>query len=399
MPTAGGFCNSEETIPEQLESGAHVPAELPSAAASSSSLPRCYQTKDAASQHSGEAGAQSALPDDSLAVGSVANAEATCDSPTVAVEQAGSSSSIKRALIESEEATVESPEERKARLLSRPRSHPTQLKHSKKLDIDPQPAFKCTRIDQNNIDLLSDLAPCASLYFDIESLKSRHTNISGTRSNWIEHMNDRNTHARHRLIDAMRKKWCGWRGGWRLLNDLSSYSEPWKRLHWDDLRVEYPDSRDPFADYIKHFLRCYEGEVALAWDDFRNWSPKPLPRDQVLGDPQFSRNKQNAHALAKLPRSSDTEFDDTVDLLAVGNTMILRKNRHGQGHLHISGGAITSGELLLKFGDKLTVYELMFWYHNATKLAKKRPHAWGSQECREAAQARKKVRGRYGHFT
>ena len=44
-----------------------------------SSLPWYYQIKDATSQHSGEAGAQSALPDDSLAADSVANAEATCE--------------------------------------------------------------------------------------------------------------------------------------------------------------------------------------------------------------------------------------------------------------------------------------------------------------------------------
>ena len=55
------------------------------------------------------------------------------------------------------------------------------------------------------------------------------------------------------------------------------------------------------------------------------------------------------------------------------------------------------GELLAEFGDRFTVSELMFWYHNASKLVRKRPHAWGSQEVRDAAHERRKAWGRYGH--
>ena len=43
------------------------------------------------------------------------------------------------------------------------------------------------------------------------------------------------------------------------------------------------------------------------------------------------------------------------------------------------------GELLAEFGDRFTVSELMFWYHNADKVVKKRPHAWGSDVVRDAA--------------
>ena len=62
-------------------------------------------------------------------------------------------------------------------------------------------------------------------------------------------------------------------------------------------------------------------------------------------------------------------------MLAVGNTTILRTNQNEDGHWHLEGGAITLAELFAVFGRFCTISELMFWYHNAPKVVRKRPHA------------------------
>ena len=50
---------------------------------------------------------------------------------------------------------------------------------------------------------------------------------------------------------------------------------------------------------------------------------------------------------------------------------------NSDGYWYLEGGAITLGELLAQFGDRFTVAELMFWYHNAAKLVKTRDVASG----------------------
>ena len=47
--------------------------------------------------------------------------------------------------------------------------------------------------------------------------------------------------------------------------------------------------------YFKHFIRRYEGEVALAksaWGYFDD----PLPRNEILWHPQFARTRQQGAA-------------------------------------------------------------------------------------------------------
>ena len=156
-----------------------------------------------------------------------------------------------------------------------------------------------------------------------------------------------------------------WRGGpWRLLSSLADYAEPWKPLTWNDLCSEFPTSEEPYQDYINHLCGRYEGEVALAWQNWQ-WSPYALPRDKALWDPQFSINNNSHYAFAKLPNGSnaefgDNEFDDNVNLLAVGNTKSLRARNNSDGYWYLEGAAITLGELLAQFGARFTVAELMF---------------------------------------
>ena len=53
-------------------------------------------------------------------------------------------------------------------------------------------------------------------------------------------------------------------------------------------------------------------------------------------------------------------------------------------------------ELFHSYGQTHSAQELFCWYHHAEKLVKKRDHAHGSKDVREAAQLRFRVYGRYG---
>ena len=185
-------------------------------------------------------------------------------------------------------------------------------------------------------------------------------------------------------------------GRWRLFDSLVRYAEPLVPYSWHEVLEEYPESDSPFTEYLKHMCRRYEGEIALAWGEWV-WSPRPLPRNKVLWHPQYAR--KSAKPLVDVTRrTSDQMIPQDISLLAVGNTMILRPNSSASddGHWHRRGGAITLAELLMNFGQNHTFEELMFWYYHSPKLVKKRLHAWGSKERREAAQMRKVVFGRYG---
>ena len=61
------------------------------------------------------------------------------------------------------------------------------------------------------------------------------------------------------------------------------------------------------------------------------------------------------------------------------------------------GGALSLPMLFERFGRNFTAQELMYYYTNSTKLVKTRPHPQGSRLVRDAAQARFKAHGRYGH--
>ena len=213
-------------------------------------------------------------------------------------------------------------------------------------------------------------------------------------------MHDRNINARHKVMRAIENDWRDEKGGrWRLTqHDLADYAEPWKPLSEDDIRSEYESMKgNPFAHYVKHLSSRHDGEVALAWE---KWQPsdEDLPRDSMLWRPQYAVSDESFHALSSLKRGDELYIEKTEDLLAVGSTTILRPLANSRGHRYLRGGAITLCELFAQFGEKFTVYELMFWYHNARKFVQKRPHAWGSQLVRDAINERKKCWGHYGHW-
>jgi hypothetical protein len=151
---------------------------------------------------------------------------------------------------------------------------------------------------------------------------------------------------------------------------------------------------------MKHLVLRFEGEVALTWEHW-SWELLPLPRNAEYWNQQFATNEANFKALGNLTFERDgygiSMVHHHIDLEKVGNTTILRTEQGQKGHWHLSGGAITLADLFFKFGEQYTVSELMSYYYNAKKVCRKRQHAWGSAECRQAALQRYKSNGHYGH--
>ena len=183
---------------------------------------------------------------------------------------------------------------------------------------------------------------------------------------------------------------------------LVVYSRPWEKLSWEDVAEEYSEYKLPFKEYVHHLIRRSEGEVALAREEWELCT-FDLPRSAELWDSQYATSHANYEALRKL-RIVEDEYGNRVvaageDLRAVGKTTIIRPREEEDGYRYLSGAAITLAQLLFEFRRNYTVAELMHWYFNATKICRKRPHAWGHPDIRRAASLRNQNFGRRGHLS
>ena len=250
--------------------------------------------------------------------------------------------------------------------------------------------------------------------FDILTLADDYAHRVGQFNkgplSWVEYMHDRNLGYRHQLQEIAKRVSQGgrWRydvygGRWRLFSVLPDYCEPWKQLPWEAVEDECHgcESECPLAEYLKHLCRRYEGEVAVAWEQF-TWHAGPPPREKRLWHPQFSKKAAQVSVLAALAArgktTPGTRFEENEDLLAVGSTTIVRFAADPKvGHWRLSGGAVTLMELFHRLGERFSAQELFCWYYHAPKLTIKRAHPWGSQDVRDAAHLRFKTYGHYGH--
>ena len=183
---------------------------------------------------------------------------------------------------------------------------------------------------------------------------------------------------------------------------LVVYSRPWEKLSWEDVAEEYSEYKLPFKEYVHHLIRREEGVVALAREEWE-LCEFDLPRSAELWDPQYATSHANYEALRKLRIVKD-EYGNRVvaageDLRAVGKTTIIRPREEEDGYWYLTGAAITLAQLLFEFRRNYTVAELMYWYFNATKICRKRPHAWGHPDIRRAASLRYQKFGHHGHFS
>ena len=103
--------------------------------------------------------------------------------------------------------------------------------------------------------------------------------------------------------------------------------------------------------------------------------------------------------VARGKRVEDWVFGEEGNLLAIGNTAIIRFGRNpsvGQWRLQ-GGGVIVMMELFWMFRLRFSAYELSQWYYQAFKICCKRTHPWGNATARVAAQLRYQEFGHYGH--
>ena len=166
------------------------------------------------------------LPVPPLAVGSGAGEPADPQGPSAA-----------------EAPKPETEEERKARLLARPRSWPTQRKFSK-VHHDNFTAAVCWRrewpIDLKAIDELNDAVLLKAEAFCLKDLVrlnyKKLVNTDNQDIDWIWRMNDRNIHKRHLLFDVIDRIGGG---PWRLFEQLPTYAEPWVTYSKQEVLEEY----------------------------------------------------------------------------------------------------------------------------------------------------------------
>jgi len=203
--------------------------------------------------------------------------------------------------------------------------------------------------------------------------------------------------------------------GWKLFQDIPSLEDPNKSLSNWDLQWEFGRGADAavgadhakalLQSYVKHLANAHDGEVVLAWEDWQHVPQGNLPREGRLWSEQFAINAAQRDRLRKLakrcqgnPGGTKSVIPREIDLKQeIGSTRVFRPAVGGDGYHVVKGGVISLMEMFISFGERYTARELLFWYSHAPKLSRKRPHAWGSQEVRDAAVVRKAVYGHYGH--
>ena len=146
-------------------------------------------------------------------------------------------------------------------------------------------------------------------------------------------------------------------GQWRFFLQLPDYAQPWICLSREDIEYEYSDCEgDPVGLNLKHVLRRYEGEVALAWHEW-DWVDGPLPRDKVLWHPQYATSASQRQKLTAVQGATPGEFAN-MDLARLGGSAILKAE--DVGHWRRRGGVVTLMELFRTYGQTHTAQELFF---------------------------------------
>ena len=109
------------------------------------------------------------------------------------------------------------------------------------------------------------------------------------------------------------------------------------------------------------------------------FDPRPLEkiRGKILWNKQFATDQRTFDRLKLATGDSAVgEVNYRTNLLALGRTTILR-GAGQEGHWRRSGKIITLGELIEHLGKAFTATEIIFWYHHAPKVCRKKPHSWG----------------------
>ena len=251
----------------------------------------------------------------------------------------------------------------------------------------PAPRFE-SQWGHVSIERMAEICNCAKWYtraFSVDNVQRDWHNEEGGQVNWIQYNGDLAHRARLRAMDSWDdgSDFNPWASRWRFDEDMPDIAQPWNPLMWrelDKLRAAGGTFRPwtPQALFIKHLCKRYQGEVAFASDKW-TFDQRPLEnfRAKILWNKQFATDQRTFDNLKQATGDSAVGEVGKRDLLAVGSTTILRGAVGTRGHWRRSGTVITLPELIENLQATFTATEIMFWYHQAPKVCRKKPHSRG----------------------
>ena len=120
--------------------------------------------------------------------------------------------------------------------------------------------------------------------------------------------------------------------------------------------------------------------------------------------PQFAITGEDRARWANRRRSAAGDCVTVAEAAATGNSTIMEFTVDGEEATFKVAKVLSLPELFRWGAKRFTGLELYFYYNNCLKVVKKRPHAWSSQEKRDAVHLRYRDRlkagrqPRWGHW-
>ena len=272
-------------------------------------------------------------------------------------------------------------------------------------------------VDWGRIDELNAMVPQWVEYtVTPQSLTQRYLNLKGEDVNFVQWYRDWALHCSHILYSRVDShEWNDLRIG-ESLPDTSILGARLSRAAWLD-RWEYyrhnngrvVQGQERYTNYFKHLFTKHMGEVAMVKPDERYLSQSPMVSRNghwpaTFFHPQFAIKAEDRARWANRRQSAAGDFVTAAEAAKVGSTTFMDFTADGQEATFKVATVLSLPELFLWGAKRFTALELYFYYNNCLKVVKKRPHAWSSQEKRDAVHLRYRDRlkagrqPRWGHW-
>ena len=204
--------------------------------------------------------------------------------------------------------------------------------------------------------------------------------------------------------------------GRRLSRD--DWRERWASYTHNDGRVV--QGKEQFTNFFKHLFAKHMGEVAMVaemepltlWSREGNWPATFFhPQFAIKGEHRARwANRRQSAAGDRVTVAGTVNSMNVVQPISaaeaaeIGSTTFVEFTVDGRSATFKVARVLSLPELFLWGAKRFTALELYFYYNNCLKVVKQRPHAWSSQEKRDAAHLRFRERlaagrkPRYGHW-
>ena len=163
--------------------------------------------------------------------------------------------------------------------------------------------------------------------------------------------------------------------------------------------------KEQFTNCLKDLFNKHMGEVAMVAVEAQ------IPLSAIDGNwpatffhPQFAITGEERARWANRRRSAAGDCVTVAEAAATGNSTIMEFTVDGEEATFKVAKVLSLPELFRWGAKRFTGLELYFYYNNCLKVVKKRPHAWMSQEKRDAVHLRYRDRlkagrqPRWGHW-